>query len=339
MGVRVGVPAAWIFAFLLVFGAYSITADRKITPSERLIIPAQVAIAMRSAAPLSTVRAADLWRYTLPTVISLVVTLSVCALAAVVLYRLYGVDPATGVLSTLAGGASAMVLAARDLKADVHFVTLTQYLRLALVVLTLPTFVVAMGGIQGGGDAGSGVVGFWHTRWQGCVGLALVFLAVWALRRVLRPVWNIPSPYLLVSIAVVLVAVAAGVPQRYLLPDGLVLVATYAVIGVQAGGTLTVSALRRFSRALPIILLAISLMIGSSIAVAFVIAPLAHVDVLGAYLSTVPGGIYVVLAFADEAHADPLVTVVQVLRVIAMLVVAAYVPRIVEMLRRRTRTQ
>ncbi|WP_238596805.1 AbrB family transcriptional regulator [Corynebacterium heidelbergense] len=333
-GSRAGIPAAWVFAFLVVFGVYSIGADRRVVPHRHLITPAQVVIAMRSASPLTTVHGRDLLRYLGPTVLSLAVTLLVCAAAAYVLKRLHGVDPATGILATLAGGASAMVLAARDLKADVQFVTLTQYLRLAIVVLTLPAFVAAMGGVQvhGAGAEGS----WWKTSWQGLVGTAVVFGIVWAITHGVSRWVALPSPYLLMSIAVVVVAVLLGVPEQYLLPNGLAVTITYAVIGIQAGGTLTKSALRQFAQSLPVILLAIALMIGSSIAVAFAIAPMAHIDVLGAYLATVPGGIYVVLAFADEAHTDPLVTVVQVLRVIAMLVVAAYVPRIVGALRGRS---
>lgn len=47
---------------------------------------------------------------------------------------------------------------------------------------------------------------------------------------------------------------------------------------------------------------------------------------LDAYLATTPGGIYAVLAYAHDAHAGAVVTVVQVVRVVVMLVVGAYIP-------------
>ncbi len=98
---------------------------------------------------------------------------------------------------------------------------------------------------------------------------------------------------------------------------------------MQAGGTLTKGALRQFVKALPVILGVIALMIASSIGTAFAIAGLWDFKVLDAYLATVPGGIYAVLAFAHDAGSQPIVTVIQVMRMIAMLVVGAYAPQII----------
>ena len=38
-GTAVGVPAAWIFSFLLVFGAYAIFGDRQVQPPKKAMIP------------------------------------------------------------------------------------------------------------------------------------------------------------------------------------------------------------------------------------------------------------------------------------------------------------
>ena len=79
-------------------------------------------------------------------------------------------------------------------------------------------------------------------------------------------------------------------------------------------------------------------MIISSLGVALIISGVSDLRVLDAYLATVPGGIYAVLAFAHEAGSDPVVTVVQVMRMIAMLVVGAYAPQIIELWRRKENT-
>jgi uncharacterized membrane protein AbrB (regulator of aidB expression) len=65
---------------------------------------------------------------------------------------------------------------------------------------------------------------------------------------------------------------------------------------------------------------------------ALVIAQVTDISRLDAYLATVPGGIYAVLAFAHESGSSAVVTVGQVLRTLVMIVVGAYLPTIVRTL-------
>ena len=312
-------PAAWIFSFLIVFGAAAIFGDRQVKPSPRLSTPAQVIIALLCASPLARVDMPTLAGYALPTALSIVLTLVMCGFAAWSLMRLRGIDPTTSVLATLAGGASAMSLLAIDLKADARFVTLTQFLRLSVVVLTLPAFIVLLAE-QPVRAAHEPIV--LADQLRAAVGCVVVYVLVWLITKVV----NISSPYLLVSLALGVIGLVAGVPGEWLTPTGPLADAAFAIIGVQAGGTLTKGALRQFVKSLPIILLAIGLMIAGSLAAAWAISRWWGYSMLDAYLATVPGGVYAVLAFAHEAGSDPIVTVIQVMRVIAMLVVGAIVP-------------
>ncbi|WP_312982413.1 AbrB family transcriptional regulator [Corynebacterium sp.] len=333
---ELGVPASWIFAFLVSFGAYAILSDRQTTPPTRLMQPAQVVIAMVCVAPLVELDGATVAGYVTPTVLALVVTLAVCAAAAFLLHRSGAASAVSALLATLAGGASGMTVLAAELKEDVRFVVLTQYLRLSLVVLTLPAFVHLF---AGGGDAGAGAdagdtgatdsAAWWSPEPRPVLGALVVWGLVWLLVRLTRRVVKLPVPYLLLSILLTWGAGVAGVPDGWLRPEGLLLVFAYAVIGVQAGGTLTKSALRQFSHSLPLILAAVASMIVGAIVAALLIAHFSGVPLLDAYLATVPGGIYAVLAFAHEAGSEPIVTVVQVMRTLAMLVIGAYLPTII----------
>ena len=113
-----GVPAAWIFSFLIVFGLYAIFSDRQVSPPKKAMIPSQVIIALLCSSPLTTINVGTIASYAGPTAMSLVVTLAVCLLASWLLVRIHRVGPATSVLATLAGGASAMVMLSRELNAD-----------------------------------------------------------------------------------------------------------------------------------------------------------------------------------------------------------------------------
>jgi membrane AbrB-like protein len=330
---RLGVPASWIFAFLVSFGVYALLSDRKTTPPTTLMQPAQVVIAMVCVAPLAQLDGATVAGYIVPTVLALVVTLAVCAAAAFLLYRSGAASAVSSLLATLAGGASGMTVLATELKEDVRFVVLTQYLRLSLVVLTLPAFVhlFARGGDGGGGGVapGGGASAWWAPGLHAALGALVVWGIVWVAVRLTRRVVTLPVPYLLLSMLLTWIAGVAGVPEQWLRPEGLVLVFAYAVIGVQAGGTLTTSALRQFTHSLPLILSAVAAMILGAILAALLIAHFSDVPLLDAYLATVPGGIYAVLAFAHDAGSEPIVTVVQVMRTLAMLVIGSFLPTVI----------
>ncbi|MGV0869431.1 AbrB family transcriptional regulator [Corynebacterium kalidii] len=339
---HLGVPASWIVAFLVSFGAYAILSDRQTTPPPTLMQPAQVVIAMVCVAPLSQLDGATVVGYIVPTVLALVVTLAVCAAAAFLLYRSGAASAVSSLLATLAGGASGMTVLAAELKEDVRFVVLTQYLRMSLVVLTLPVFVhfFAGGGDEfGGGTSADGdAPAWWDPGLHPALGALVIWAAVWVTVRLTRRVVTLPVPYLLLAMLLTWVAGLAGVPDQWLRPEGLVLVLAYAVIGVQAGGTLTVSALRQFSHSLPLILSAVAAMILGAILAAVLIAYSSGIPLIDAYLATVPGGIYAVLAFAHDAGSEPIVTVVQVMRTLAMLVIGAYLPTVIGWWGRRRHT-
>lgn len=304
--------------------------------------PAQVVIAMVCVAPLSQLDGATVVGYIVPTVLALVVTLAVCAAAAFLLYRSGAASAVSSLLATLAGGASGMTVLAAELKEDVRFVVLTQYLRMSLVVLTLPVFVhfFAGGGDEfGGGTSADGdAPAWWDPGLHPALGALVIWAAVWVTVRLTRRVVTLPVPYLLLAMLLTWVAGLAGVPDQWLRPEGLVLVLAYAVIGVQAGGTLTVSALRQFSHSLPLILSAVAAMILGAILAAVLIAYSSGIPLIDAYLATVPGGIYAVLAFAHDAGSEPIVTVVQVMRTLAMLVIGAYLPTVIGWWGRRRHT-
>ncbi len=320
-GEAVGLPAAWLFSFLVVFGVAAIVRDRQYQPNARLATPAQVIIALMCAAPLATINLPTMAGFVMPTLLSLLVTLAVCVLAAWMLVRYQQVRPNTATLATLAGGASAMSLLAVDLRADFRFVTLAQFLRLSIVVLTLPLFVLLLAAEPVHAQQASIN---WVQQAQAVLGCLVVWLVVWLLSKRIA----ISSPYLLVSLALGVVALVVGVPPEYVSPSGPLADVAFAIIGVQAGGTLTKSALRQFIHALPLLLTAIGMMIGGSLATAWLMHQWWDFSMLDAYLATVPGGVYAVLAFAHEAGSGPLVTVIQVMRVIAMLLVGALVPHL-----------
>jgi membrane AbrB-like protein len=109
----------------------------------------------------------------------------------------------------------------------------------------------------------------------------------------------------------------------------------YVVIGWQAGGGFAVDILRRFVKLIPLTLMFIAMTIASCFAVALAVSSWAGVSLADAYLATTPGGIYGVLAIANEVHSGPIVVTLQVLRLVTMVLAAGMIPKIIGWLNRR----
>jgi membrane AbrB-like protein len=143
---------------------------------------------------------------------------------------------------------------------------------------------------------------------------------------------RIPAGSLIGPMLPAAVLAATGVSGSATVPD-LVLEAAYVAIGLQVGLSFTRDSLRAVRRLLPV---AIGLILGLTAATAvagILLLRLTGASVLDGYLATTPGGLYAVVATAASTGADTtLVLTVQVLRLVAMLVLA---PVVAALLRRR----
>ena len=111
-------------------------------------------------------------------------------------------------------------------------------------------------------------------------------------------------------------------------PPGLIVEAAYAVIGWQAGVRFTRESLRMVIGVLPLATVLIVAVIVACAGLGLLLTQLTGATPLETYLATTPGGVYAVLATAVSAGADAtFVVAVQVLRLIAMLLVAPALAR------------
>ncbi|ADG98896.1 membrane protein AbrB duplication [Segniliparus rotundus DSM 44985] len=326
----VSLPGAWLVAAIVGAAAGAVWSRTELAPPALAMSFAQGVVAVDAARPLSTLSREDFGHYAGVSAFSITLTLSLSVLFGLLLARLAkDLSPATAGLSVIAGGASAITSMARELGADQRYVTLSQYLRLIVVVGSMP---LMLGLLSPGFAAPAGETAGHQWSWPGIAGAAaLICAGTWLARRA-----KTPAPALLGPLAA---ATALGLlwPEAMAAmgTPALVTNAAYAVIGWQAGGGLCVASLRRFVRLLPLTLLFILLMIGVCLLVALVVARWTGVPLTDAYLATTPGGIYGVLAVANQTGAGPLVTMLQVLRMIIMLLAAGSVPYITRRIQTR----
>ncbi len=323
-------PAGWLIAGMLGAATSAIVFRRRLDPPAKAMSAAQGVIGVIAVEPLTKLTGSDLVHFAGNAAFSVTTTLGLSIVLGIMLFRVApDLGMATANLSQIAGGASTVSSMARELGADERYVALSQYLRLVIVVLSMPVVLPHLGAADPARDLATSPAA-WH--WTGLLLFVAIIYAGGRLGRLAR----IPAPFLLGPLAIAAVLAVADPRLAVLMnPNAMVTGVAYVVIGWQAGGGFAVDVLRRFIRLIPLTLTFVALTIGSCFGSAVVVSHWADVSLADAYLATTPGGIYGVLAIANEVHAGPIVVTLQVLRLVAMLLAAGLIPKIIEWLSRR----
>ncbi len=245
--------------------------------------------------------------------------LSVAGGALLGLHKL--VDPLTGSLALVAGGASGLVALTREFGGDERMVAVIQYLRVALVTISIPLVASLVFDAKSGTavvEPPSAADQAWGLLLLAvCLGLGI------PLGRLL----HLPASGLLGPLALSTIAELTGVAGDAAV-SSIVLNIAYAIIGWQAGLGFTMPRLRAIGRVLPMAL-ALILAIGVGCALLGVLlSAWTGESMFDCYLATTPGGIYAVLAAATAAGSNvAFVVAAQILRVLLMLFVAPFAAR------------
>lgn len=237
------------------------------------------------------------------------------------LARLTSVDRATSLLGMVAGGAPGVISIARDLNADERLVAVMQYLRVFIILSTLPFIADAFF------DVGSQSSTALQRQADWSESLPLIVTCT-ALAAVLSRPLRVPggSP-LLVAMIVAATASITGFLETNAMPS-LALKLALGVIGLQIGLRFTPQTMRHAGAIAPITALLIVVMMLLSGALGVVLSTLADVSLLDGYLATTPGGLSAVIGLTLTSNSDSaFVTSVQAFRLLIMLLVAPILVR------------
>jgi membrane AbrB-like protein len=235
-----------------------------------------------------------------------------------------GASPATATFASVAGGAAGLTAMADDLGADARVVAVLQYLRLLVVLVTMPLVVTLVFGAREDGPA-LGVTG---TDWRVDVPFVAAAVACGLLAgRLLR----LPSAAILGPLLVAALLTLVPFFEGAAVPP-VVEALGYLVIGVQVGLKFTAASLRAIGRMLPTALLTIVVTLVACAGLGWVLTVTTDASPLDAYLATTPGGIYAVLGIAAATDGD--VAFVVAAQMLRLLIVLASAPLIAAYLRR-----
>lgn len=262
----------------------------------------------------------------IPVIVVSVSTLLLSIVLGLLMTRHHGVTPTTAILSSIAGGASGITAMARELGGDERVVVTVQYVRVVLIVLTLPLVVT----LFFGGDSGAPAQPV--STAPVLPGLALAAGSI-VLGSVLGRLLCLPSPTLFGAMA--LAAIGHYFWPQAVLPASLAITA-FVLIGAHIGMKFDRSTLRSMAKLVPMSAIATVSIIAVCGALGVWLAHVTGVTMLDGYLATTPGGVPAVLAAATSTSSDvTFVTAVHVVRIVLMLIAA---PVLVAAIKRWGRT-
>lgn len=320
------VPAAWILAAIVASGAAALISQRDMPVNKHFYGISRGFIGIMAAVPLTLSSAGQLIKYVPMGVAVGIASVAFCMVGGLLLAKMQkgAISRETGVLSLLPGGASMMPPLADELGANFRYVALTQYLRLLCVSISLPLLVTFMPHPAGDSDASLQASTTW---WVILLVLAIAAFGEPIGKKLRMPVASVMGPIVLTVVV------------SFFLPEGVTMqpleifrILAFLSIGWVCGGGLSMPTLRHFGRQLPATFGLIALILASCATLALPVMAVFDITYFEAYLATSPGALETVLALSSEGGAGPIVVSLQIIRLILVLTVAAYLPQILNLL-------
>lgn len=323
-----GVPAAWILGAIIASAALALSTGRDLPLNKHVYSFSRGLIGIIAAVPLIGVGAAEILRLLPPGIVITAVTLGIGVLGGMLLARREKtISQETGILSMLAGGASMVPAIAVEVGADHRFVSLTQYLRLVAVSVTLP---LVAGVLPHPNETGGAVIQPEQDSWLMVLLICAVALFTPALAQALR----IPVPGVLGPLLATLI-IGAVLPDAYsMVPPEPLRIFAFLAIGWMCGGAMSVPALKVFATQLPATITFIVVIMAACAVTALPLMGWLDITYFEAYLATSPGALETVLALSSEGGAGPEVVVIQLIRLIGVLLIAGFLPQLIRLLAR-----
>jgi uncharacterized protein len=332
---HIGLAAPDLFAALLVAIVFAVAGIGPARPSRPVVMLSQGMLAVTIGLSVQRETLTTLGSHWPAVVTVAIATVVLSVLAGLMLSLHRHVDAVTGILGMVAGGATGLVAVAGDLGADERTVVVAQYLRVALVVLTMPLVVTYAFAIDASSDGDPAISSAARSPWW--VGLLFLAGAI-VIGTGLATLIRLPIPATLGPLILTAAIELAGGVHQVQVPIEVMPIA-FIVIGWQAGLSFTrssIAALRRiFVRTLTLMVTVIATCAG----LGALLSLWTGVGALQGYLATTPGGLAAVLAVASASGSDvTFVAASQVIRLVLMLISAPLIVALTaRYLRRRAR--
>ncbi|WP_270889663.1 AbrB family transcriptional regulator [Pedococcus sp. 5OH_020] len=323
-----GAPTPALFAALVGGGVLGVTSP---TAPQLPAVLRQLGMAIVGVAAGATINADVLKavaREPVAVPAGVLLTLGATMLIGQLLNLHPGVSGTTAAFASIAGGASGVSLMAKEFGADAQVVLSAQYLRVIVVLVSVPLVAPLLGGAR---PAASGA----STGVNSSVGADLAYTGICLLvGMVLARLARFGGAGILVPLVVSSAVSVWGVFGLAHVP-GWLLTVGYTLVGLYVGVGFTRDQLRTLAGIFPLALVSALLGMAACAGIGVAFAHMVGVSPLDGYLATTPGGLPAVTAVAvDSGDEVGLILTMQCLRILLALLCA---PLLGAWLRRRPR--
>ncbi|HEX6346241.1 AbrB family transcriptional regulator [Umezawaea sp.] len=304
------VPAALLFSGVLGGLTASSTGRREPGPTRFAGTVAQAVLGASIGAMADRTVLGEVARHWQAILVVVTATLVVSTGVGQLLRLLPTVDGRTAVFSSVAGGAVGFITGAREAGADEHVVMVVQYLRVLLVLVSMPAVVLWL-------DPGSRAVGD-QVSASAAKSALFALLAVTA-GLVANRLLAFAGSALVWPMLAALGLAACGLFDHPAMPTA-ALGAAFLVVGLQIGSSLSLDKVRAVTRVLPLAGVQIVATVAACALVGVGLSRLTSISAYDAYLASTPGGLSAVLGLSLATESNtPLVMAFQVTRLVVSL--------------------
>lgn len=236
-------------------------------------------------------------------------------------YRRTGISLATGIIGSVPGGLTQMVVLSEEIAdTDLTVVTFMQTIRLLSTVFIVPFLVIhGLAGDSQQAVAATNIPAIYnsviHTPWNALLFTGMVLIAAWVAVRI-----SLPTPFLLGP----LIGSAALVLTGFQAPNtpSFLVVISQLCIGTYLGLTIKPTSLKNWKKLLPYTFMGSIAVVFFSLGVGLLLTRLHSLDLISAFLGTAPGGMGEMGLTAVLVSANvSLVTAYQMFRLVFILFV------------------
>lgn len=325
---RWNVPAGWILAAIVVSGTVALGTGHDLQVNKYYRRFGRGIIGILAAMPIVGVSLGEIAGTLIPAAVFGAVTVGAGVGGGILLGRSEKeISTETAILSMLPGGASTMPALADEIGADYRYVALVQYLRLLIVSVTLPAVAHLLTPPAEGGHA---IGADFHFNLLA----AVLIVAAAMLGDPIGQKLKIPAAGVLCPMLLAVIGSWVTPDSISFEPPMVFAVMAFLSIGWIAGGALSVPTLKLFARQLPVTVAYIFFMMAVCAGAGVLAALWTGVTHFEGYLATTPGALETVLALSAEGGAGSEVITFQILRLVAVLLLAAWLPQILRIMRR-----
>lgn len=296
-----GVPVGWLLGPLLVGIVYAcLQSDRQPLPTNFIKIGKAI-IGVYSASRFSPDTLMLATTYAIPVILCILITGALSMLNGYLLWQWAGVNKLTSFLGSIPGSAATLAVMSEEFGADPMAVTLLQYIRMVIVVITIPTTVTLMFPHATVGTIMTSVSIVTESSMPMFFNL-LVLAGCCSLGILLGQWLKLPTSGFLGSFLLGLL-LFWSFPHLFFVPHWLWIIALM-LVGLSIGWKFDWRTVRKLWKAVLLEIILVILLMLSCLAIGYEFHLVTHIDTVTAILGFTPGGIEAMIATVNQLGGD-----------------------------------